>query len=647
MKHITLAVLAHVDAGKTTLCERLLFNSHVIRRFGSVDSGNTFMDTDAEERSRGITIYSSEARFRWNDTEFTVIDTPGHTDFTAETLRALMVTDCCILVVSGPAGVQGHTRRLAHILREQNIPTIVFVNKEDQLSPLHSQTVTDLQEILPCPVDFSEVFGNRGRFSEELRDTLAMEDEGLLEDILADSDSVIDYDRCLRSASELTVRGKMQPVLFGSARTGDGCSELLDALCELTQPRIPTDNGELSGICYKVTRDEQGVRLSLGRLATGVLRPRDMIGGDKITELRTFAGAKSTPVTEVHAGELFAAAGIRLHPGTPFGAYTPVKLPKFRPTLQASVQTDTTFRNARQALLMLADEEPSIEVYSDEMLGQLRVSVCGEMQLDSLASRLKSRFGIQATFSAPKVILLETLAETTVGRGHFEPLRHYAEVHLRMEPAPRGEGITFRSAVHTDILAQSWQNLIRTHVMERVPKGILTGSALTDVRITLLAARAHEKHTEGGDFREATYRAIRQGLLKGKSILLEPYSSITIEAPVDCAGRVTAELMRRQTELDPSVGKGSTVLITGRAPTAQLSNLALELASITHGAASLAMSFDSYEPVKNPETYIAERAYNPLRDPEEESGSVFCAHGAGFLVPWTEADRYMHLGNPM
>lgn len=643
-KRIAFAILAHVDAGKTTLGEWLLYRTRAVRTLGSVDRGDTHLDADAEERARGITIESSEARFSCGETDFTLIDTPGHVDFSAETVRALAVTDCAVLVVSAPAGVQGHTRALARTLETLGIPTIVFVNKTDLPCPSRAETLAALSA-LGAPVDFTgfATAVSQGEFPETLRDALALADDTLLSDYLADR---ADPERCVRSARELFRERRILPTLFGSARDGTGCDALLFLLDRLTAPTFRTDAGQgaASGVCYKVTRDERGVRLCLCRLASGRLRARESVdGAGKITELRVCDGAKSAPVAEVFAGDLFAAAGLLLRAGDAFGGYAPRALPNPVPTLSARVQTAAPVTETLSALGILADEEPSMRVRFDESLGQIRVEVCGEIQLEVLSARLAGRFGIEAAFTDPDVVYLETLGTPVVGRGHFEPLRHYAEVHLRLEPAPRGEGITFRSAVSTDVLAQSWQNLVRTHVLERVPCGVLTGSSLADVRVTLLAARAHEKHTEGGDFREATYRAIRQGLLKGKSILLEPYTAFSVDVPVEYGGKVLSELQKRGGVCDSPENRGDALRISGRAPTKRLAGIGRDLAALTRGRASATLAFDGYEPAKDADAVVAERGYNPLRDPAEDGGSVFCAHGAGFLVPWNESDRYMHL----
>ncbi|MDY3071816.1 MAG: translation factor GTPase family protein [Eubacteriales bacterium] len=641
-RHVVLAILAHVDAGKTTLGERILYRTGAVRTLGSVDRGDTHLDADAEERARGITIYATEARFSCENTDFTLIDTPGHADFAAETVRALAVTDCAVLVVSAPAGVQGHTRTLSRILASLGVPTVVFVNKTDLPCPAREETLAALGE-LGNALDFSDFAAavSRGSFPDALRDALSLSDDALLEAFLEDR---ADAARCMASAREQFGARRVLPVLFGSAREGTGCDELLFLLDRLASSSFSTGGETPSGVCYKVARDDRGTRLALCRLASGRLRVRDELpGAGKLTELRVFDGARAAQVAEAGPGMLFAAAGVALAAGEAFGGYVPRPVPASVPSLSARVCTSSPVRETLSALRLLADEEPSMRVRFDESLGQIRAEVCGEIQLEVLSSRLKSRFGIDASFADPDVVYRETLAEPVIGRGHYEPLRHYAEVHLRLEPAPRGEGITFRSAVHTDVLAQSWQNLVRTHVLERTPRGVLTGSDVTDLRVTLIAARAHEKHTEGGDFREATYRAIRQGLLKGKSVLLEPYTAFSVDVPVEYGGRVLAELQKRGARCDPPENRGASLRIAGRAPTARLSMLSRDLASLTRGQASASLSFDGYEPVSDPSGAVRARGYDPFRDPEEDGNSVFCAHGAGFLVPWNEADRYMHL----
>ena len=639
-KHIALAILAHVDAGKTTLGEYMLSSTGAVRSRGSVDRGDTHLDTDDEERARGITIYASQARFSFGNTDFTLIDTPGHTDFTPEAVRMLSVADCAVLVVSAPAGVQGHTRRLARLLETLRIPTAIFVNKCDLPSPSKGALLAQLAELGPT-ADFT---GFPGTVAEPLREALCMQDDALLEAYLADR---ADAGRCEASARRQFRDRRILPVLFGSAKEGVGCAELLGLLDRLCAPVFVqgSDEGAPAGVCCKV-QYSRGTRYCICRLAAGTLRVRDAAAG-KISELRVPDGARSGAVPEVHAGDLFAAAGMVLHAGETFGGYAARPLPDATAALAAKVTSDRPARELLDALKVLADEEPSIRVRFDEALSQVSAEVCGEIQLEVLQYRLEKRFGIRASLSEPDVVLKETLAGPVIGRGHFEPLRHYAEVHLLLSPAPRGEGITFTSAVHTDVLERSWQNLIRTHVLERAPKGVLTGSALTDVRVTLLAARAHEKHTEGGDFRQAVYRAIRQGLLKGKSVLLEPWAAFTVETPAESGGRVQAELTRRGAACGNPEIVGNRLRIAGRAPIRRLFGLSVTLASMTRGQAVCEQSFDGYETAQDTAALIAERGYEPLRDPEEDGSSVFCAHGAGFNVPWNEADRYMHLESRM
>ena len=642
-KHIALAVLAHVDAGKTTLGEYMLWCAGAVRSRGSVDRGDTHLDTDDEERARGITIYASQAQFSFGDTDFTLLDTPGHADFTPEAVRMLAVTDCAVLVVSAPAGVQGHTRRLSRLLEGLRIPTVLFVNKCDLPCPPRDDILTALRE-LGNAADFTGFDGDA--YPDALRDALCMEDDALMEAFLSDDAGA---ERCTASAKRLFAERRILPVLFGSVRDGSGCEALLALLDRLSAPVFvqggPADAP--AGVCCKV-RYSRGTRYCLCRLAAGTLRVRDTVTGtDKISELRLPDGGRDRILTQVGPGDFFAAAGLPLHAGEAFGGYAVRGLPEETASLAARVTSDAPKTALLDALTVLADEEPSIRVRYDESLSQITAEVCGEIQLEVLKYRLETRFGIRVAFSEPDVVLRETLAAPVIGRGHYEPLRHYAEVHLQLSPAPRGTGITFSSAVHTDDLAQSWQNLIRTHVLERVPKGLLTGSALTDVHVTLLAARAHEKHTEGGDFREAVYRAIRQGLLKGESVLLEPMAAFRVEAPAEYGGKVLAELVRRGADCASPENAGTLLRIGGRAPVRRLFGLSAALAALTKGQAAAEQTFDGYEPSRDAAELIAARGYDPLRDPEEDGNSVFCSHGAGVLVPWNEADAHMHLESRM
>ncbi len=644
MKKIVMAILAHVDAGKTTLGEYMLYRTRAIRTRGSVDAGDTHLDVDEEERARGITIYSSEAHFSCGDTEFALIDTPGHADFTPEAVRALAAADCAVLVVAAPAGVQGHTRSLARILERLGIPTVIFANKTDLPFGGREELLAELCE-LGTAVDFtgfaSEV--SRGGFPEELRDALSLRDDGLLEAFLCDRATP---ERCLESARRLFRERRVLPVLMGSARDGTGCDALLYLMERLSEPRFVLQAGEEgvpSGLCYKVVRDSRGQRLCLCRAASGTLQVRSGVGGGRISELRRADGAKYTTIAQAEAGELFAAAGLPLRAGESYGGFRAPELPDYSPALCARVTTDVPQKRLLETLELLADEEPSMRVLWDEAIAQVSVEVSGEIGLEVLEHRLLRRAGIHASFSRPDVVCRETLGEPVIGRGHYEPLRHYAEVHLLMEPAPRGEGITFRSRVHTDVLPQQWQNLVRQHVLERVPRGVLTGSELTDVRVTLTAAAKHEEHTEGGDFREAVRRAIRQGLMKGKSVLLEPYAFFVLEVPSESGGRVSAELRRRGAGELSQESRGGLWRISGRASERALLGLTRELASLTRGQASFEREAAGYEPMRNAEAYIAARGYDPMRDPTEDASSVFCGHGAGFVIPWNEADRYMHL----
>lgn len=661
--NICTAVLAHVDAGKTTLSEALLYVSGNIRKAGRVDNGDAFLDTYALERERGITIFSKQAVLKTGDETITLLDTPGHVDFSAEMERTLGVLDYAILVVSGADGVQSHTRTLWRLLEHYNVPVFLFVNKMDQPGAVRETLLAGLKrELHENCVDFSETD------TEEFFENVAVCEEGALEQFLKTGEIAREKIRQLISERQLF------PCFFGSALKLAGVKEFLDGfLCYTKRPAYPAEFGAK---VFKIARDEQGNRLTYLKVTGGSLRVKQSLQGvrqkaesgdggsweEKVNQIRIYSGEKYETADEVFAGGVCAVTGLsETYPGEGFGTEEASFVPMLAPVLTYQILLPEGVNPAVMLpkLRCLEEEEPQLHIIWNEALKEIQVQLMGEVQIEILKSLIKERFGVEVEFGSGNIVYKETIANTVEGVGHFEPLRHYAEVHLLLEPGERGSGLVFAADCSEDILDRNWQRLVLTHLKETEHIGVLTGSAITDMKITLINGRAHLKHTEGGDFRQATYRALRQGLMCAESVLLEPYYDFVLELPEGSVGRALNDIERMHGTVDyhaDSYGDGGTAdkesagsagaglrRIAGSAPVATMQNYQREVVTYTKGAGRLTVSLKGYFPCHNTEEVVERIAYDPLHDTEHPTDSVFCAHGAGFLVPWNQVEDYMHL----
>ena len=636
MKRLTIGMLAHVDSGKTTLSEAMLYRAGAVRRLGRVDHGDAFLDTEEQERERGITIFSKQARLCWGEWEFTLLDTPGHVDFSAETERAVQVMDCAVLLVSGADGVQGHTETLWKLLERHHIPTFLFINKMDQPGTDRDRLLGQLRARLSdgC-ADFSGPW-------EDVLEHAALCDEALMERYL-EAGELDDAD-----LSALIVERRLFPCFFGAALRVEGVDALLDGLARYAlEPDWPT---QFAARVFKISRDDKGERLTWLKITGGALKVRDVVKGpdweEKAAQLRLYSGAKFTPAGEAPAGTVCAAAGLtRTRAGQGLGAEEDWAGPELEPVLAYQVLPPAggDAHTLLAQLRIVEEEDPQLQVEWNEGLGEIRLRLMGEVQLEVLSRLLERRFGTRVSFGPGRVVYLETIAAPAEGVGHFEPLRHYAEVHLLLEPLERGAGLALDTACSENVLDRNWQRLILTHLMEKTHLGVLTGAPITDMRITLLTGRAHLKHTEGGDFRQATYRAVRQGLMGARSVLLEPWYSFRLEAPAGSMGRAMTDLQRMGAELQPPQQQGEGAVLTGSVPVSELGGYWTQVAAYTGGRGRLSCTVEGYRPCHNAEAVIDAAGYDPERDVDTPAGSVFCAHGAGFNVPWDQVREHMHL----
>lgn len=637
MKKLAVGILAHVDAGKTTLSEAMLYLSGAIRKLGRVDKKDAFLDTYELEKQRGITIFSKQAVFRWNEIEFTLLDTPGHVDFSAEMERTLQVLDYAILVVSGPDGIQGHTRTLWQLLARYDIPTFLFINKMDlageRAGECRTELIRALQEQLNNNfVDFSE------QGSESFYENLAVCGENALEQFLENGRIELNDIRSLIQTRSVF------PCFFGSALRLEGVEEFLKGLeAYMTEPEYLTD---FSAKIFKIGRDSQGNRLTYLKITGGTLKVRDLIDGEKVSQIRIYSGEKFEAVTEAGPGTVCAVLGLtKTAPGRGLGAEAASMMPVLEPVLTCRVllPSETDAASLFPKLIQLEEEEPELHIAWQEEKKEIHAQIMGEIQMEILKSRILERFGVQVEFGERSIVYKETITDTVEGVGHFEPLRHYAEVHLLLEPGENGSGLTFASACSEDILDRNWQRLILTHLEEREHKGVLTGSAITDMRITLMSGRAHQKHTEGGDFRQAVYRAVRQGLRQAESLLLEPYYDFRLEVPERLVGRAMTDIERMQGTFEPPMIETGRAVLSGRAPVACMDGYHTEVISYTGGIGTLVCTSGGYGPCHNTEEVVTAAGYDPDSDLNHPCSSVFCAHGAGFVVDWDEVKEYMHL----
>ena len=635
MNHVVIGMLAHVDAGKTTLSEALLYSTGAIRTLGRVDTKNAFLDTNAMERARGITIFSKQARLTLDNYSVTLLDTPGHVDFSAEMERTLQVLDYAVLVISGADGVQGHTKTLWHLLKHYRIPTFLFVNKMDQQGTNRQLLLNQLHTMLSdAIVDFS--------FPASIdAEAVALTDELLLEKHLAGEELSTD------DIASVIAERKLFPCYFGSALRMNGITQLINGLNTYMRAKdYPADFGAK---VYKITRDSQGSRLTHLKVTGGKLSSRmSVTDTEKINQIRLYSGDKFTSANEVAAGEICAVIGLEsTFVGQSLGSDIPSNIPLLEPvmTYKLLILDGTDPLLAIPKLRLLEEEDPKLHVVWNEYLKEIHIQVMGAVQIEILKTVIAERFGIHVDFGAGNIVYKETITNTVEGVGHFEPLRHYAEVHLLLEPGEPGSGITCRLDCEESGLDRNWQRLILTHLQERTHRGVLTGSPLTDVIISLVAGRAHQKHTEGGDFRQATYRAVRQGLMQADSVLLEPYYSFTLELPRVSLGRAMTDLERMKAEFELKESDADTdyAVISGNAPVSAFTDYQNEFIAYTKGLGKLYLGQGGYKPCHNAEEVIAKLAYDADRDTRNPSSSVFCSHGSGDIVPWNEVFDYMHI----
>ena len=639
-KQIVLGLLAHVDSGKTTLSEAMLYRAGVTRRLGRVDHKDAFLDTDALEKARGITIFSKQALLTAGDTDITLLDTPGHVDFSTETERTLQVLDYAVLVVSGTDGVQSHTETLWRLLRRYHVPTFVFVNKMDLPGMERQELLAQLNRRL------GEGFVDFGAEQADRDEALALCDENLMDRML-DAGQLQDADLIPAIA-----RRHVFPCWFGAALKLEGVDALLDGLDRYTRPAPALE--AFGAKVFKVSQDEQGARLTWLRVTGGELKVKAQLTGEadgepwaeKANQLRLYSGAKYTLTEAIGPGQVCAVTGLtKARPGEGLGAERDSDLPVLEPVLsyQVLLPEGADVHAALGKLHRLEEEEPQLHVVWNETLGEIHVQLMGEIQLEVLRSLLAERFGLAVEFGPGGILYKETITEPMEGVGHYEPLRHYAEVHLKLEPLPRGSGMQFAADCREEVLDKNWQRLVLTHLEEKQHLGVLTGSPLTDVKITLIAGRAHLKHTEGGDFRQATYRAVRQGLMLAKSQLLEPWYGFRLEVPAENIGRAMSDIQRMEGTFDPPESGEETAVLTGFAPVSTMRSYPMEVVSYTRGRGHLSLTLDGYRPCHNAQEVIAAIGYEPEHDLDNPADSVFCAHGAGFVVPWDQVRSHMHV----
>lgn len=652
MKNLTIGILAHVDAGKTTLSESMLYESGSIRKLGRVDHGDAFLDTHELEKSRGITIFSKQAIFRLGEKRITLLDTPGHVDFSAEMERTLGVLDYAILVINGADGVQGHTRTLWNLLKQYQVPTFLFVNKMDQTGVEREKVLTELQRRLSdtC-IPFDVEVNAKNEFMEQI----SMCDEGALDEYL--ETECISEDTLI----QMIARRKVFPCYFGSALKMQGVGDFLHGLERLTKCQYEIEKTEkaFGAKVYKISRDAQGTRLTHLKVTSGILKVKDLLRGgrnaqesweEKVNQIRLYSGEKYEMTSEAKAGMICAVTGLtQTFCGEGLGCETQADAPILEPVLNyqilfpKEIDVHTMLRNLR----MLEEEDPMLRIVWKEEVSEIHAQLMGEVQVDVLKTLVKNRFGVDIELGTGSIVYKETIQKTVEGVGHYEPLRHYAEVHLLLEPGKRGSGMVFETDCSEDLLDKNWQRLILTHLYEKEHRGVLTGSAITDMKITLLAGCAHLKHTEGGDFRQSTYRAVRQGLMQADSILLEPYYEFRLEVPQEMVGRALTDIQRMSGEFEPPETEDDMAIITGTAPVASMRDYQVEVTAYTKGRGRLSCIFQGYGICHDAKQVQEALGYDAERDQENPTGSVFCSHGAGFYVPWDEVPKYMHIENQL
>lgn len=642
----TIGVLAHVDAGKTTFSEQVLYHTKSIKTRGRVDHKNSFLDSHDIEKKRGITVFSDQAVFEISDSTYYLIDTPGHIDFSCEMERAIRIIDYAIVIVSAVEGVQGHTETVWNLLRKYNVPTFFFINKLDRTGAELERVLQEIKNNLSKEVCF---ISGLDEMDEETIEFIAEKDEFLLEKYLND-----EYENNLwvNKLIDLIKENKIYPCFGGSALQDEGIEEFLSGLEKLTSTNYDSSD-EFSGIVNKIRYDSNGTRITFIKALSGKLKVRDEIEipeadtdiKEKISSIRIYNGNKFITVDEVEAGDIFAVTGLStVNAGDGVGSLNNKIKFNMVPTLMSRVIYDEAY-NEKEVLKyfkILEAEDPSLNVLWNETHKEIQVHIMGKIQLEVLKEIVNERFNLKVDFGPCEIMYKETIGNIVKGYGHFEPLKHYAEVHLKIEAQPRGSGIVFENRCHADDLTTGQQNLIKTHIFERNHHGLLTGSDITDIKVTLLTGRAHNKHTEGGDFREATYRALRQGLEKAENVLLEPYYRFTIDVELDYMGRVLSDIQRLSGEFNSPETNLNKVRITGRGPVATFMDYSMELIAFTKGKGNISLIFDGYDICHNTNEIVEKIGYNKNADIEYSSNSVFCSKGQGFIVPWDQAEKYMH-----
>ena len=641
-KRLVVGILAHVDSGKTTLSEAMLYRSGAIRKLGRVDHKDAFLDTDTLEKARGITIFSKQALLTAGNTSITLLDTPGHVDFSTETERTLQVLDYAVLVISGTDGVQSHTETLWRLLRRYHIPTFVFVNKMDLPGLSREELLHQLNHRL------GDGFVDFGAEQADRDEALALCDERLMDAMLESGELTAE------NIIPAIARRHVFPCWFGAALRLDGVDELLTGLDEYTRPAPALD--AFGAKIFKVSQDEQGARLTWLRVTGGELKVKAQLSGEtdgeswseKANQLRLYSGAKYTLAESVLPGQVCAVTGLtKAKPGEGLGAERDSDLPVLEPVLsyQVLLPEGADVHAALGKLHRIEEEEPQLHVVWNETLGEIHVQLMGEIQLEVLKSLLAERYGLNVEFGPGGILYKETITEPMEGVGHYEPLRHYAEVHLKLEPLPRGSGMQFAADCREEQLDKNWQRLVLTHLEEKQHVGVLIGAPLTDMKITLIAGKAHLKHTEGGDFRQATYRAVRQGLMMAKCQLLEPWYAFRLEVPAENVGRAMNDIQRMEGSFEPpeTEADGQTAVLTGTCPVVTMRSYPMEVVSYTRGRGRLSLTLDGYRPCHNAEEVIDAVGYEPEHDLDNPADSVFCSHGAGFVVPWEQVRNHMHI----
>ena len=616
-KTVNIGLLAHVDAGKTTLSEALLYCSGALRSLGRVDHGDAYLDTHTLERQRGITIFSKQARLSTPRLDVTLVDTPGHVDFAAEAERTLPILDCAVLVISGTDGIQAHTVTLWRLLEAYHVPTFLFINKMDLPGIDKAAHLAQLQrQLSPNCVDFTQA-------AAQIAENAALCDEALLESYLSGGEVTAGNLR------QLVQQRRIFPCFFGSALKLTGISDFLSGL-DAYAPN-PDRPAAFGARVYKISRDPQGNRLTWLKLTGGTLKVRSMLGEEKIQQIRLYSGDKFTAAEEVGAGTLCAVTGLTASfAGQGFGTEPEGQPPSLQSVMSYRVRSSADPTLLLPKLRLLEEEDPQLRLLWDEPLKQIHVQLMGKVQLEVLRQLVQQRFGVEITLDEPRILYKETIENTVEGVGHFEPLRHYAEAHILLEPLPAGSGLKFDTVCPTDILEEGYQHLILSHMSEKVHRGVLTGAPVTDIKMTLLVGKAHLKHTEGGDFRQATYRAIRQGLMQARSVLLEPWYDFTLTVPGEAIGRAITDIRAMGGRFDAPQTQGDFSTLSGALPASELGDYADTLAAYTRGRGRLQIAMRGYEPCHNAEEIIAAAGYDPEADLENTPHSVFCAHGAGF-----------------